>query len=221
MRRLLAALCISVMAMTVSPAFAQPPPSCASKFVGRWKTVGGPNAWMQSGATLNANGTAIPHCTGVPCVAVQNWTCSGDTHIILSPTPGQAQLLPSGRLVGYGIEMVRIGRAAIASQQQPSSSPPARKTCSAKDINVSTGNNWGARYTLENTCGRRVIVVVQTKDGQNRCERDVLIMGPDPNITGKLSVYSYFSTRPSIVFVCSVGTGCDFLSVRKSYDKDC
>lgn len=92
---------------------AAPPASCASKFVGVWTYPGGTT-------TIHPNGTATPSCVG--CVAVQSWTCSGNTYLFSnSGNPGDfsAVLVDSTHLVGSGVTAVRVGGG------QPSASAEA------------------------------------------------------------------------------------------------
>jgi hypothetical protein len=90
---------------------AAPPASCASKFVGVWTYPGGTT-------TIHPNGTATPSCVG--CVAVQSWTCNGNTYLFSnSGSPGEfsAVLVDATHLVGSGVTAVRVGGG------HPSASP--------------------------------------------------------------------------------------------------
>ncbi|MCZ7643352.1 MAG: hypothetical protein M5U33_12590 [Pseudorhodoplanes sp.] len=88
---------------------AAPPASCAGKFVGTWTYPGGTTR-------VNRDGTANPKCP--MCVAVQTWTCSGNTYVITGPTSYTATLSGDGRrLVGStGIVATRVGGAAPAAR---------------------------------------------------------------------------------------------------------
>lgn len=93
------------------PASAAPPASCVGKFVGTWSYPGGTT-------TVRPNGLAYPHCA--MCVAVQTWTCQGNTYQFSnSGPPGQfsATLIDSNHMQGSGGVATRIGGAAIATSQ--------------------------------------------------------------------------------------------------------
>lgn len=114
-------------------AAAEPPSSCADKFVGTWSFPGGTT-------TVMANGLAYPRCTF--CVAVQTWTCQGDTYLFSnSGPPGQfsATLIDSNRMSGNGGRIIstRVG--------------PAPPTANSTDVKVpapTTQVNAGASSSV-------------------------------------------------------------------------
>ncbi len=110
---------------------AAPPASCAGRFVGTWTYPGGT-------ARVNRDGTANPKCP--MCVAVQTWSCSGNTYIITGPTPYTATLSPDGRrLVGStGIVATRVGGGPAAARP-PAGGRKAPTTSSAAGTPKSTG----------------------------------------------------------------------------------
>ena len=109
-------------------ASAAPPGSCASKFVGVWTYAGGTTR-------VNADGTANPTC--LLCVAVQTWTCNGDTYIITGPTSYSATLTPDGRqMVGSAGIATRVGGAAVTTKLAPqkSASTDQKDTLAKKKV---------------------------------------------------------------------------------------
>lgn len=106
-----AATILVALTNMLTSASAAPPASCAHKFVGVWSYAGGTTR-------VNANGTANPTCP--MCVAVQTWTCSGNTYIITGPTSYTATLTPDGRqVVGSAGIATRIGGRAVAAKTEP------------------------------------------------------------------------------------------------------
>lgn len=100
-----------------SPAHAAPPASCASKFVGVWTYPGGTTV-------IHSNGTATPKCAG--CVAVQNWSCNGNTYLFSNGgPPGEfsAVLIDSTHMQGSGITAVRVGGGPAAAKATPEQKP--------------------------------------------------------------------------------------------------
>jgi hypothetical protein len=117
------------------PVPAAPPASCVNKFVGVWSYAGGTTR-------VNADGTANPTC--VMCVAVQTWTCSGNTYTITGPTSYTATLTPDGRqMVGSAGIAVRSGGAASAAQQNADPAKPAQEK-QAKRLPPATGSKSGS-----------------------------------------------------------------------------
>jgi hypothetical protein len=94
MSKLFFRLIIAATFLTVAldRAVAGPPSSCARKYIGTWSYPGGTT-------TVSPNGLAYPHCT--PCVAVQTWTCQGNTYLFSNGgTPGEftATLIDSNHM---------------------------------------------------------------------------------------------------------------------------
>jgi hypothetical protein len=103
-------LSTALLSTLANSSSAEPPASCASKFVGKWSYPGGTT-------TVNPDGTANPVCTF--CVAVQTWTCSGDTYIITGPSRYSSKLSADGKyLVGDMITATRVGGAVGSSNAQ-------------------------------------------------------------------------------------------------------
>jgi hypothetical protein len=99
-------LTLGIVALFSSIAWAAPPASCATKFIGTWTYPGGTT-------TVNADGTANPQCPA--CVRVQTWTCQGNTYLFSnSGPPGQfsATLINSNQMQGSGIIATRVGGPA-------------------------------------------------------------------------------------------------------------
>ncbi|WP_407122349.1 hypothetical protein [Bradyrhizobium sp. STM 3561] len=98
-------------AVFVTPAFAAPPASCASKFVGEWRHSGG------NKGTLTADGRAI--CSEhAACQAEGTWTCSGNNLTYTTSLGSWVYTLqPDGSITANGgiARAVRIGRAPAAT----------------------------------------------------------------------------------------------------------
>lgn len=92
---------------------------------------------------------------------------------------------------------------------------------SMHSIDVKWSGNWGGLYTLVNNCGVPIFVVVDTTDAQNKCERDIVPMGSDPNVSGTQQIYSYFNTKPVIRFQCVWGGFCNITTLRENYGAGC
>lgn len=97
-------------AVFVTPAFAAPPASCASKFIGEWRHSGG------NKGTLTADGRAI--CSEhAACQAEGTWTCSGNNMTYTTSLGSWVYTLqPDGSITANGgiARAVRIGRAPAA-----------------------------------------------------------------------------------------------------------
>lgn len=87
------AVSATVLLQTAS-LMAAPPASCARRFIGEWSHSAGTT-------TISANGRMYPHCS-VSCVAVQTWTCDGNT-ITFSNGEG-----PPGEFTGTMIDTNHI-----------------------------------------------------------------------------------------------------------------
>ena len=99
-------LALSCAAFFSNAAWAAPPASCASKFVGTWTYPGGTTI-------VRADGTAYPKCPN--CVPMQTWTCRGNTYLFSNAgPPGQfsATLIDANRMQGSGIIATRAGGTA-------------------------------------------------------------------------------------------------------------
>jgi hypothetical protein len=105
-------------------AYAAPPASCASKFVGTWAYPGGVTE-------VRADGTAYPKCP--MCVPMQTWTCSGNTYFFNNPGSYTATLSPDGRQligtvtatrIGGSVRAPRVARPSSANTTEPRSPSP-------------------------------------------------------------------------------------------------
>ncbi|MGH6826225.1 hypothetical protein [Methyloceanibacter sp.] len=132
-------LALGFVAFFSNAALAAPPSSCAAKFVGTWSYAGGTT-------TVNADGTANPHC--LACVSVQTWTCQGNTYLFSnSGPPGQfsATLVDPTHMQGSGVIATRVGAApAVAGQQ---ASKPKAGTESPQEPGLIEGNRLGRLTT--------------------------------------------------------------------------
>ncbi|MCS3895591.1 hypothetical protein M2171_004724 [Bradyrhizobium japonicum USDA 38] len=104
-------LCLPfVAAVSMTPAFAAPPASCASKFIGEWRHSGG------NKGTLTADGRAI--CSEhAACQSEGTWTCSGNNLTYTTSLGSWVYTLqPDGSITANGgiARAVRIGRAPAA-----------------------------------------------------------------------------------------------------------
>lgn len=125
-------------AASVTPAFAAPPASCASKFIGEWRHSGG------NKGTLTADGRAI--CTEhAACQAEGTWTCAGN-NMTYNTSMGSwvYTLQPDGSITANGgtARAVRIGRAPA---------PPANPTPTGTNVaaGVSGQNAKSAKPTKD------------------------------------------------------------------------
>lgn len=106
-------------AASVTPAFAAPPASCASKFIGEWRHSGG------NKGTLTADGRAI--CSEhAACQAEGTWTCAGN-NMTYNTSMGSwvYTLQPDGSIAANGgiARAVRIGRAPAATANPAPTGP--------------------------------------------------------------------------------------------------
>ena len=123
-RSLIASVLLTLMA---APAFAAPPASCASKFVGEWRHSGSGNR----GSVLR-DGRAL--CSEHPACVQGTWTCSGNVLIYTNSLGSwNYTLAPDGRTMSTGTAVsTRIGpvpasarsAAPMPSAQSPSSDHP-------------------------------------------------------------------------------------------------
>ncbi len=115
-----------LLAAALDTAFAGPPPSCASKFVGTWVYPGGVT-------TVSPNGLAYPHCP--MCVPVQTWTCQGNTFLFSnSGPPGEfsATMIDINHMRGTTGIATRVGGAAIAARPTPDQQAAAASSSTPK-----------------------------------------------------------------------------------------
>ncbi len=139
----------AVMAVPVNSAFAAPPASCAHKFVGTWVYPGGIT-------TVSANGQAYPKCP--MCVAVQSWTCSGNTYLFSnSGPPGQfsATLVGANTMQGSGVVATRVGGRAAAAKQPKSDTPNAAAPTKQKTASGTAAANSSRRQSCSDITGTK------------------------------------------------------------------
>ena len=83
---------------------------------------------------MSPNGLAYPHCT--PCVAVQTWTCQGNTYLFSnSGPPGQfsSTLVDSNHMQYNGIIATRIGGRATAVKSESNEPQNAKQETVRKE----------------------------------------------------------------------------------------
>jgi hypothetical protein len=134
------AILAAVSALFSNTAWAGPPANCACKFVGVWKHSAG-------NTTINADGTAKPDCT-VPCVAIQTWTCEGDTIIMRNPGEFTGTLVDANHIQGAGWTSTRDSGGACAPSPKK---PPAAERCARPAPGQVTRTNDGICVVASNT----------------------------------------------------------------------
>ena len=113
-----AGMLVAIVSTTV---VAQPPQSCACKFVGEWSYNGGTT-------TVNRDGTANPHCPS--CVEIQTWTCQGNIYLFSNGgTPGEftGTLIDAYHMQGPTWAATRLsgGSCSSSSDRKPPAPPSA------------------------------------------------------------------------------------------------
>jgi hypothetical protein len=106
-RSLIVGLSAALLAGVLHPARAAPPASCVSKFVGSW-TVTVVATGQTYNSQIRADGTLSSAC--FMCAPVQNWTCNGNTFILLGPGSATHTLSADGRSMAGGCcRLARLG----------------------------------------------------------------------------------------------------------------
>jgi hypothetical protein len=113
------AILAAVSTLFANTASAGPPASCACKFVGVWSHSAGTT-------TINADGTAKPNCV-VTCVALQTWTCEGNTIIMRNPGEFTGTLIDANHIKGATWTSTRISGGSCSPSNRK---PPAAERCS-------------------------------------------------------------------------------------------
>ena len=90
---------------------------------------------------------------------------------------------------------------------------------SACSITVGSGSGgWGASYKITNECSRAAMMVVKTRNAQNRCEQDPVRVPAESETT----VISYFNTKPEFAHGCFADSSeCSYHMLRQKFPKDC
>lgn len=129
-------LIASALLLTSSAAFAAPPASCASKFVGEWRHSGSGNR----GSVLR-DGRAL--CSEHPACVQGTWTCEGNVLIYTNSLGSwNYTLAPDGRTMSTGTAVsTRIGPVPASARSAPPASPRNPETKNAEtDRPVNPGN---------------------------------------------------------------------------------
>lgn len=110
MRSLIAS---ALLLSSIAPAFAAPPASCASKFVGEWRLSGSGNR----GSVL-PDGRAL--CSEHPACVQGTWTCSGNVLIYTNSLGSwNYTLAPDGRTMSTGTAVsTRIGPVPASARSR-------------------------------------------------------------------------------------------------------
>ena len=109
--QLVASSTVTISLFCATLANAAPPASCVQRFVGEWIHSAGTT-------TVSANGKAYPHCS-FGCVAVQTWTCNGNTFIFSNgdTSPGEftGTMIDADHIQGSTWTSTRVGGSRTAA----------------------------------------------------------------------------------------------------------
>jgi hypothetical protein len=185
-------LITAVLVTSLNSALAGPPSSCACKFIGTWSFSSGTT-------TVWANGLAYPKCGG--CVAVQTWTCQGNTYLFSnSGPPGQFSqtLIDSTHMQGSGGIATRVGGAGCPTENATPKPTAKGIGCPGSAMSyvvpVALGNSHDGRYKLRNSCADKAINVQYSTTGPKSNNCDIASGGPaviPPGGQSSDTVYSY------------------------------
>jgi hypothetical protein len=118
---------LALVALWASGAAAQGPPGCMARFAGSWMVT-----VVATGQTYPSqifpNGTLSSTCPF--CMPVQNWTCNGNTFMLLTPVAHTHTLSADGRTMSGGCcSLVRVGPApSVARAPQGRQAAPQQTT---------------------------------------------------------------------------------------------
>jgi hypothetical protein len=135
-----AVVAAALATFTAGLAFAAPPASCASKFVGTWAYQGGVTE-------VRADGTAYPKCP--MCVPMQTWTCSGNTYFFQGPGSHTATLSPDGQQLIGAVVATRVGGRVVTPKLRKPSVGTTEPATTAPTVNA------GATATTSPTVNAR------------------------------------------------------------------